>query len=94
MVGWHRLSGDGDIGPRAEVLLKHWPEIHTVELVARKDENQVVIFETVVMHILTNGIGGTLVPSFFVACLFGGEDVDKATTEGIKLIGLLDVLME
>ena len=69
-------------------------EIETVELVARKDKHEVLVLEIVVVEVLADRVGRTLIPSLLVARLLGGENVDEATAETVELISLLDVLME
>ena len=46
------------------------------------------------VEILADRVGGALIPRLFVAGLLGSEDVNKPAAEAVKLVGLLDVLVQ
>ena len=46
------------------------------------------------MEILSNSVGGALVPSFADFCLLGGEDIYESAAKGVEFIGFLDVAVK
>ena len=76
------------------MLLEHVPVIHAVELVAREDDEVVVIPLEEGTEILPDRVGGALIPGRALGCLLGGQDLDKAPCETVELVARIDVAVQ
>ncbi len=87
----HRSGREGDLGTRANVLMKQRPEIHPVKLVPAQDEEIIVRLLEEITQVLADRVGRALIPLRPLGRLLGGEDVDKTAREIIELVARLDV---
>ena len=90
----HRDAGDGQVGPRVDVLLKHVAVVHAVELVAREDDEVLVVPLEEGAEVLPHGIGRSLVPGRSLGSLLGRQDLDKAGGEVVELVAGVDMTVE
>ena len=91
---WHGCRRDGDVGVSREMLRDDLSEIHPVELIAGKNQHELVLMTFEMDEVAANGVGGAFIPSAALVGLLGGEDVDETGPERIKLETLLDMPME
>jgi hypothetical protein len=97
LVGPGRREGNGcdrDVGLVGAVRLDDLPEIHPVELVAGKDQDELVREGAEVEEVPADGVGRALVPLDVLLRLLGREDVDEPAAEGVEDVGRLDVAVE
>ena len=69
-------------------------EIHAVELVTGKNKEEVVFAGTKMKKVLTHCISSTLVPVATCLCLFSGKNIYESTTEAIKFVGCLYMVVQ
>jgi len=92
-----RMNGqtsDRHFGFRFDVRFEHLPEIHPIELVARKDEDIVDTRLLQVTKVLTNRIGRALIPVVVFDRLLRGKDFDKSVIEAVESVTPSDVLVQ
>ena len=82
---------DGHVRAGRDVLVDDFLEIHPVELVARKDEHEVVREVAKMLEIAAHRVGRALIPVLALLRLLGGEDVHEAAAKRIEVKGVLDV---
>src|SRR5581483_1168789 len=76
------------------VGLQQLAEVHAVELIAGEDQDVGRPVLDDVADLLADGVGGPLVPVGGLVGLLGGEDLDEAAAEGVKLVGVGDVAVQ
>jgi len=76
------------------VVIEEKPVIHPVKLVAAQDEHVVESIGSEMPQVLSNRVGGALIPGFVGQSLFGREDLHESAGEMIEFVGLGDVAME
>ena len=74
--------------------LQHLLEIHPVKLVAGQNQHVIHVRLLDVSQLLPDGVGGSLIPGFFVVGLLCGQDFDEPVAETIKPIRLSNVPMQ
>ena len=85
---------DGDLGTRRDVLPDDLPEIHLIELIAGKNDSELVGIRGKMIEILSHRVGRALIPVHAVGALLRRENLDEAGGEGVEPIALLDVPVE
>lgn len=88
------FCGNGDVSLCRDMLANKVLEVHAVELVAGKNDNNGIVFDGDVGEVLANGVGSSLVPVVTMFGLFCGQNVDKAAAEIVEFVGFLDMAMQ
>src|SRR4030095_3890158 len=88
---WNRLCGQRNVRAKPNVLQQQRAKIHSVQLVAAEDQVVVVWSLEEVPHVLSNRVGGSLVPLRAGECLLRSENVDKTAREVVEFIAGLYV---
>ena len=76
------------------MLADHLAIIHPVKLVAAQDDEIFAAVLEKVSQVLPHGIGCALIPPCAFGSLLGGENLDEAGGEVVKLVALVDVAVE
>ena len=90
----YRNPCDGHVGLTVHVGGQHIGIIHSVELIARKDEHVPDVGVLEGADVLPHSVGGTLVPPGIVQGLLGGQNLHKATAKRVECVGASDVAMQ
>ena len=83
-----------DIGAAREVPVDDLAKIHPVELVAGKDQDQVVGKGAEVDEVAAHRVRRPLVPVQAAFGLLRRQDVHKPAAEGIEIVGVLEMPVE
>jgi hypothetical protein len=74
--------------------VEHILEVHAIELVATEDDVVICILVMEMLEVLTNGIGGSLIPGIGLVGLLGSQDFNKAVAERVENIRIGDVIVQ
>ena len=89
-----RFRGQGDVRPRANVLVQKRAQIHPVKLIATQDKIVIVRAFQKVSHVLANGVGRALVPLRTLGGLLRRQNIDKTPRKIVELVARLDMSMQ
>ena len=90
----HRRRRHRDLRPGRDVLLEDLAKIHLVELIAGKNDSELVRIGGKVIEVLPHRVGRALIPIHAVGALLRRENLDESGGEGVEPIALLDVPVE
>ncbi|OPZ73835.1 MAG: hypothetical protein BWY82_00978 [Verrucomicrobia bacterium ADurb.Bin474] len=90
----NRSCGDGGMSTHLAMVIDQVPEIHPVELIARKNKRQILGPRVKVHQVLPHCVSRTLIPALPLFGLFGGHDIHHPAAKWVKAVGRLNVPVE